>query len=89
MTEGPSGKVNLCREYALPHNDLRSRARGWIRKNTKFGQFDRHVCYHGDRYSIEIQVQSLIQDRTASSVNETETLEDEEHGDLSDVESTQ
>ena len=29
--------VHLCREYALPRNDLTSRARGWIRKNTKIG----------------------------------------------------
>ena len=35
--EGPSGVVLLCRECTLPRNDLRSRARGWIRKDTKIG----------------------------------------------------
>ena len=92
-TEGPSGMVHLCREYTLLRNDLRSRARGWIRKNTKIGPVWNVyvcVCHHEDRYSIEIQVRSLFQDRTASWVrndngiekyaNETtETMEDEEH----------
>ena len=90
-TEGPSGMVHLCREYKLPRNDPRARARGWIRKNTKIGPvLNTHVCHHEDRYSIEIQVQSLFQDTTCSSVrivNEvenyvtetTETIEDEEH----------
>ena len=86
--------VNLCREYTLPRDDLRTRARGWIRKNTKIGPvLNIHVCYHEDRYSIDIQVRSLFQDRTASwdrmvngvekYVNETtETMEDKEHGAL-------
>ena len=61
--EGPSGMVHSCREYTLPRNDLRSRARGWIRKNTKIGPvLNIHVCNHEDRYSIEIQVRSLFQD---------------------------
>ena len=86
--------VHLYREYTLPRNDLRSRARVWIRKNTKMCPvLNVHVCHHEDRYSIEIQVLSLFQDRTASwvrivngiekYVNETtETMEDEEHGAL-------
>ena len=90
-TEGPSGIVHLCREFSLPRNDLRSRARGWIRKKTKTGPvLNVNVCHHEDRYSIEIQVRSLFQDRPASlfrivngiekHVNETtETMEDEEH----------
>ena len=66
-TEGPSGMVHPCREYTLPRNDLRSRARGWIRKNTKIGPvLNVHVCHHEDRYIIEIHVRSLFQDRTAS-----------------------
>ena len=90
-TEGQSGMVHLCREYTLPRKDLRFRARGWIRENTKIGPvLNVHVCHHEDRYSIEFQVRSLFQDRTASRVrivngieiyvNETtETMEDEEH----------
>ena len=66
-------------------------ARGWIRRNTKIGPvFNIHVCHHEDRYSIEIEVQYLFQDRTASWVRivsgvekyvteTTETIEDEEH----------
>ena len=89
--EGPSGMVHVCREYALPRNDPRTRARGWIRRNTKIGPvLNIHVCHHEDRYSIENQVRSLFQDRTASWVRivngvekyvteTTETSEDEEH----------
>ena len=78
----------------MPRNDPRSRATGWIRKNTKIGPvLNIHVCHHEGRYSIEIQVLSLFQERTASwvrivngaekYVNETtETMEDEEHGAL-------
>ena len=36
-TEGPSGMVHWCREFSLPRNDPRPRARGWIRKNRKIG----------------------------------------------------
>ena len=89
--QGPSGMVQLCREYKLPRNDPRTRARGWIRRNTKIGPvLNKNVCHHEDRYSIEIEVQSLFQDRTASWVRivngvekyvteTTETIEDEEH----------
>ena len=86
--------VHFCREFSLPRSDPRTRARGWIRRNTKIGPvLNRHVCHHEDRYSIEIQVRSLFQDRTASWVRivngvekyvtgTTETIEDEEHGAL-------
>ena len=86
--------VHLCREYTLPRSDPRTRPRGWIRRNTKIGPvLNRHVCHHEDRYSIEIQVRSLFQDRTASWVRivngvekyvtgTTEIIEDEEHGAL-------
>ena len=92
--EGPSGMAHLCREYMLPRSDPRTRARGWIRRNTKIGPvLNIHVCHHEDRYSVEIQVRSLFPDRTASWVRivngvekyvtgTTETIEDEEHGAL-------
>ena len=82
---------HLCREKTLPRNDQRSRARGWIRRNTTIGPvLNIHVCYHEDRYSTESQVRSLFQDRTATWVRivngvekyvteTTETIEDEEH----------
>ena len=84
--------VHLCREYTLPRSDPRTRARRWIRRNTKIGPvLKRHVCHHEDRYSVEIQVRSLFPDSTASWVRivngvekyvtgTTETIEDEEHG---------
>ena len=59
--EGPSGMVHLCTECTLPRNDQRTRARGWIRRNTKIGSvLNIHVCRHEDRWSIEIQVRSLF-----------------------------
>ena len=65
--EGPSGMIHLCLEYMLPRNDPRTRARGWIRRNTKIDPvLKTYVCHHEDRYSIEILVRSLFQDRTAS-----------------------
>ena len=61
--------VHLCSEYTRPRNDPRSRARGRILKNTTIGSvLNTHVCHHEDRYSIEIQVQSLFQGRPASWV---------------------
>ena len=86
--------VHLCREYTLPRNDPRSRARDWIRKNTKIGPvLNVSVCHHEDHYSIEIQVRSLFQGRFVSLVRiengiekyvkeTTETMEDEEYGAL-------
>ena len=87
-TEGPSGMVHLCREYTLPRNEPRSRARGCIRQKTTIGPvLNVHVCHREDRYSV---VRSLFQDITASwvrivngtkrYVNETtDTMENEEH----------
>ena len=61
--------VHLCRQYALLRNDPRTRATDWIRSSTKIGRvLHTHVCHHEDRFSIEIQVRSLFQDRTASCV---------------------
>ena len=86
--------AHLCRQYALLRNDPRTRATGWIRKNTKIGRvLDTHVCHHEDRERNDIQVRSLFQDRTASCVRivngvekyvteTTETIEDEQHGEL-------
>ena len=52
---------HLCREYTVPRNDERTRARGWIQKNTKIGPvLDAKVCRHQDRYGIEIQVEPLL-----------------------------
>ena len=58
--EGPQMQL-LCREE--------TRARGWFLKNTRIGPvLNIRVCRHEDRYSIEVLVQSLFQDRTASWV---------------------
>ena len=63
--EVPSGIVHFCRECTMPRSDPRSRARGWIRKNTKIGPvLNIHVSHHEGRCSIEIQLRSLFQDRT-------------------------
>ena len=53
----------------MPRNDKMTRAKGWILKNTRIGPvLDVKVCRREDRYSIEVLVQSLFQDRTASWV---------------------
>ena len=53
--------------FAAPLRSEISRARGWIRKNAYISPvLNGHVFHHEDRYSIEIQVRSLFQDRTAS-----------------------
>ena len=90
--EGPHDMEHQCQEFTLPRNDERTKARGWIRKYTNIGPvLDVKVCLHQDRYGIEIQIQSLFRDRTASWVRivngiekyateTTETIVDEEHG---------
>ena len=72
----------------MPRNEKGTRAKGWILKNTKIGPvLDVKVCRHQDRYRVEILVESLFQDRTASWVRivngidkyvteSTETIED-------------
>ena len=82
---------HLCREYTLPRNERKTRAKGWILKNTRIGTvLDVKVCFHQYHYSIEILVESLFHDRTASWVRivngiekyvteSTETINDEEH----------
>ena len=65
VEEGSDDMQHLCREYTLPRSNKASRARGWIRGNTKIGPvLDIKVCLHG----VEIQVESLFQDKTASSI---------------------
>ena len=53
----------------MPRNEKKTRARGWILKNTRIGPvLDRKVCHHEDQYTIEVLVKSLFPDRTASCV---------------------
>ena len=60
---------NLCREYTLPRSEKASRVRGWILGNTKIGPvLDVKVCVHQGRYGIEILIESLFRDSTASWV---------------------
>ena len=59
----------LCREYKMPRNEKGTRMRGWIRKDTRIGPvLNIKVCFRDVRYRIEIQVESLLQDNTASWV---------------------
>ena len=60
---------HLCREYTMPRCKKKTRAKGWILKNTRIGPvLDIKVCRHEDRYSIEVLIESLFQDRAASWV---------------------
>ena len=56
----------VCREYTMPRNEKETRIRGWILKIRGSAQSWTKVCYHDDRYSIEVQVPSLFQDNTVS-----------------------
>ena len=50
-------------------NEKGTRMRGWILKNTRIGPvLNMKVCYHDDRYSIEVQIPSVFQDQTVSWV---------------------
>ena len=50
-------------------SEKRTRKRGWILKNTRIGPvLNIEVCYHDDRYSIEVQIPSLFQDNPVSWV---------------------
>ena len=65
-TEEEQEMQHLCRKYTMPRNEKKNRAEGWSLKNTRIGPaLDMIVCRHEDRYSIEVLVQSLFQDRTA------------------------
>ena len=60
---------HVCREYTMPRNEKKTRARGWILKNTRIGPvLDIKVCHREDQYTFEVLVKSLFQDRTASWV---------------------
>ena len=68
-TEEGQQMQHLCREYTMPRNEKKTRVRGWILKNTRIGPvLNIKVCYHDDRYSIEVQIPSLFEDNTASWV---------------------
>ena len=48
-------------------NEKGTRVKEWIRKDTRIGPIlNIKVCYHDERYSIEVQVPSLFQDNTVS-----------------------
>ena len=67
--EGPNEMKNLCREYTLPRSEEASRVRGWILGNTKMGPvLDVKVCLYQRRYGVEVMVESLFRDGTASWV---------------------
>ena len=60
---------NPCREYTLLRSEQASRARGWILGNTKIGLvLDVKVCLHQKRHGIEILIESLCRNGTASWV---------------------
>ena len=69
-SQSPRGKENrsLCREYTLPRDQEGTRIKGWIQSNVRFGQVSdiKKVCNGYGRYSIEVQVQSLLKDQTDS-----------------------
>ena len=53
----------------MHQNEKGTRINGWIVKSTRIGPvLNIKGCHHDDRYSIEVLVQSLFQDRTASWV---------------------
>ena len=68
-TEEGQQMQHLIREYTMPRNEKWTRIRGWILKNTRIGPvLNIKVCYHDDRYCIEVQIPSLFQDSTVSWV---------------------
>ena len=53
----------------MPRNEKETRVRRWIRKNTRIGPvLNIKVCHRDDRYSIEVQIPSLFEDKTVSWV---------------------
>ena len=62
--EEPDDMQTLCREYTLPRDQETSRARGWIRGNTKIGPvWDVKVYCHQGRCCIDIMIASLLRDK--------------------------
>ena len=53
----------------MPRNEKETQIKRWILKNTRIGPvLNIKVCYHDDRYSIEVQIPSLFEDNTFSWV---------------------
>ena len=68
-TEDGQQMQHLCREYTMPRNERETRVKRWILKNTRIGPvLNIKVCCHDDRYSVEVQIQSLFEDNTFSWV---------------------
>ena len=58
-----------CQECTLLRDDDSSRAKGWIRGNTKTGPvLEVTVNYHQSRYGIEIRIDSFSCDGSQSLV---------------------
>ena len=59
----------MCREYTMPRKEKKTRARGWILKNTRIGPvLNIKVCHHENQYTIEVLFKSLFRDNTVSWV---------------------
>ena len=68
-TEDGQQMQHLCQEYTMPRNEKETRIKGRILKNTRIGPvLNKKVCYHDDRYSIEVQIPSLFEYNTFSWV---------------------
>ena len=57
--DGPDDMKTSCREYTLPRNEEASRARGWIRGNTKIGPVLK-VHFHQGRCCVDIMIESFF-----------------------------
>ena len=59
-TEERGRMQHSCREYTMPRYEKKTRAKGWILKDTRIGPvLDIQVCRHEDRYSIDVLVESV------------------------------
>ena len=59
-TEEGDRMQHLCREYTMPRCEKKTRAKGWILKNTRIGPvLDITVCRQEDRYSIGFLIDSV------------------------------
>ena len=74
VTIGETELANLdvpiaCREYTLPRNEESTKAKWWIRENTKIGLvLEVTVSYHQGCHGIEIRMNSLSGDGSHSCV---------------------
>ena len=67
--EGPDDMQTSCREYTPLRDQETSRARGWIRGNTKIGPvLDVKVFFHPGHHCIDIIIESLFRERNVSWV---------------------